>query len=205
MTYTFKDIFFNEQSLRAIEQFYMFHGFDADLLMFNSIINQKFDFGLIFQNGNHFIKTPLEYLIQQFESNLGRSAWAVYDEDEAIEVWPGNFFYESRRVKLVVIENEFIKVEGIPNGKRFHILCAKAKKPSLLNFKKFKRVLGGLLKQYELITASSAKCGDKLIGKANDWRFQSCRESNRLHQFWQKVGFKCDTKDKYKMFLKKEG
>ena len=204
MTHTFKDIFFTQDSLQAVERFYKFYGFEADLLMFKSIVNQKFDFGLTFENGNHFIKTPRDFLIQQLEEELGRCSWAIYDGDDVLEVFPNNFFFEFRRVKLVVIEDEFVRVEGIPHGKRFHILLSKAKKPSLLNFKKFKRVINTLLKEYNLITASSAKRSDKFIGGSDsDWRFKSCAETNRLNQYWQRIGFQSDKKDKYRMYFEK--
>jgi len=171
--------------------------------MFNSIINQKFEFGLTFKNGNHFIKTPLDYLVQQFEEKLGRCSWAAYEGDEVLEVYPSDFFFECRRVKLVVIEDEFVRVEGIPHGRRFHILLAKSKCTSLLNFKKFKRVINNLLREYEFITASSAKRSDKLIGGSDtDWRFDSCGDSNRLNQYWRKIGFKSDKTDKYRMYLR---
>jgi len=74
----------------------------------------------------------------------------------------------------------------------------------LLNFKKFKHVINDLLEKYEIITASSAKGADKLIGGTNsDWRFKECGNSNRLHQYWQRIGFKCCKKDKYRMYFQK--
>ncbi len=201
-----KDVLFMPDAIDTVIEFYDFHNNIFGRQMFINLIEEEYQLGLVFDNKNHFIQLPLDKLISDFQFFLDRIGWVVIkDTGEVLEVVPENGIYVKRKHSKIVFDDDYINITGYsPHPDQIHILVAKAKKKSLLNFKKFRKAIDELLKEYKLITASCAKSPDKLIGKENDWRFRKESNSNRLRVFWEKVGFKSIAKDNYKMYIARE-
>ena len=202
---TYKDAIFDPEAVKAVELFYKIHNSPTQVQIFSALIEAPYDFGVEYNNQQCFLKTPLDRLVSEFNLLLGRCSWAVIDGCDVLEVAPATGLYSFRRIPLEVYADAFVEINGYPvTPDRFHILFATAKRPGLLNFKKFRKIINGLLKQYKIITASSASEPDNLIGQESDWRFRKESNSNRLRVFWEKVGFKSIAKDNYKMYIARE-
>jgi hypothetical protein len=91
-----------------------------------------------------------------------------------------------------VYADAFVEINGYSvTLDRFHILFARAKRPSLLNYKKFRVLILQILSRYKTITATSATRADHVIGMgdSSDWRFETHKGSNRLRVYWSTIGF----------------
>jgi hypothetical protein len=201
---TFKEVLFSQEAVDVVQRFYRFHQNEIGFKIFSSLINQQYDFGLTLQNGHQFIKSPTDRLITDFEEMLGRSGWVLINENLVHEVVQVYGLYSCNKYELIIFEDDFIKIQGYsPCKGRLHILVARAKRPSLLNFKKFKTAIKILLENYSLITASSATSPDVLIGLDKDWRFNRIAGSTRLRQYWGRVGFKPVGGHKNRIYISK--
>ncbi len=193
-------------AIETVLEFYQIHDNQFGKQMFLRLIDQKYDFELVFKNGNHLIVSPLKKLMEDFEIVLGRIGWVVMKECKVFEVIPDGGFYVKKQFDLIVYEDDYIRLDGFsPKPNQIHILVARAKRPSLLNYKKFRSAIDILLKKYNLITASSASAPDKLIGQENNWRFIKGKTgATRLREYWKNVGFLSLKSDPHKMYICRE-
>jgi hypothetical protein len=201
---TYKDAIFDPEAVKAVELFYKIHNSPTQAQIFSALIEAPYDFGVEYNNQQCFLKTPLDRLISEFNLLLGRCSWAVIDGCDVLEVAPATGLYSFRRIPLEVYADAFVEINGYPvTPDRFHILVARTKRHSLLNYKKFRILVLQILKRYKTITATSATKADHVIGMgdSSDWRFETHNDSNRLRVYWTKIGFRPVGNHKHQMYI----
>ena len=204
---TFRDAQFTDEAYFLVKEYYSFHNHESEFEIFDEVLKLKCDFGMYEKNGLVHISRPVENLAEKFERHLGRCSWVMYEDRVVRDVAPSQFSFLYSVSPLLTFEDDFVKIEGYaPHPQTFHILCAKAKKKSLLNYKKFRRQIGKILERYDVVTASCAQNPDRHVGMEMDWRFEGCRSnSTRLLEFWRNVGFQSYPDDKWKLKISKAG
>lgn len=196
---------FPDKAYDLVRDYYSYHESPHNFVTFNQILDEQYFPGLGWHKRNFsYIKSPTENLIEKLENRLNRCSWVMYDEKTVKSVLPGEFGFNYIEYPLEIISDDFTEIHGYPvNSHHFHILLAKSKKPSLCNFRRFKRAFEILLKRYAAISAYCAVGEDKIIGTGQNWRFEKCGNSTRLLKYWHQCGFKSMDGDPFRIVMEK--
>ncbi len=195
---TRKEVLFDAQTIERIKEFYFYHNDPGKFSHFERIISEPY-YPKIKHHPRGFsdLLPAYESTISDLEDGLGRSSWAVL-RDNTISIIHSDFRKYVLTERLVITyDNDSCFVKGYKESdNHFHVLLAKSKKTTFATFKKFRKILREMQKDYDLITAHVAELPCVFTGLGDEWRFEKDQSGeSRLLKYWKLLGFKCYNKN----------